>query len=286
LRDHVSPVLRLLPVLLLAGCQPLPHPFADAVPPPGSPVLTPRDGAGVVVSPVAGAPALAEAIAAALRDAEIPASTAGNGNKGSYHLFAATSEQPEADGRSSVLVAWELHAAGGKRIGQGATDVEVPGDAWRQGDETPLREVANKAAPAIARLVQDEPPKAVAVAEPLLAVRTVTGAPGDGGRALTRAMGFALRRVHVAVAEKSDDRESFVLTGKVELSPPASGRQQVRVSWALLGADGHEIGQINQENAVSAGSLDGPWGDIAYAVANSAAPGVAVLLQRARATGS
>jgi hypothetical protein len=282
----VSPILRPLPLVLLAACQPLPHPFAEDVALPGSPVLTPRDGAGVVVAPVAGAPALAEAIASALRDAEIPASAAGDGNKGSYHLFAATSDQPQSGGRSSVIVAWELHAAGGNRIGQGTADVEAPSDAWRQGDQALVRDVANKAAPAIAQLVQDEPPKAVALAEPLLAVRKVTGAPGDGGRALPRAMDFALRRVHVAVAEKADGRESFVLTGRVELSPPASGHQHVKVNWALLRADGSQIGEINQENAVPAGSLDGPWGDIAFAVANAAAPGVAQLIQRAKAAGT
>jgi hypothetical protein len=238
------------------------------------------------VAPVAGAPALAEAIAAALRDAEIPASTAGGGNKGSYRLFAATSEQPRGAGHSSVIVAWELHAASGKQVGQGTADVEAPGDAWGQDDETLIRTVANKAVPAIAKLVQDDPPKAVALAEPLLAVRAVTGAPGDGGRALPRAMDFALRRANVAIAEKAGDRESFVLTGKVELSPPASGKQQVKISWALLGADGREIGEINQENAVPAGSLDGSWGDIAFAVANAAAPGVAQLLQQAKAVGS
>jgi hypothetical protein len=281
----VSPLRRLLPVLLLAACQPLPHPFAGDVPPPGSPVLTPRDGAGVVVAPVAGAPALAEALASALRDAEIPASTVGNGNKGSYRLFAATSEQPRDGGRASVILAWELHSAAGKRLGKGTADIDVAGDAWHQGDEVLLHAVANQAAPAIAKLVQDEPPKAAEVAEPLLAVRAVTGAPGDGARALPRAMDFALRRVHVAIAEKAEDRESYVLTGRVELSPPASGRQQVRVSWALRRADGSEIGEISQENAVPAGSLDGPWGDIAFAVANAAAPGVAQLIRQAKAGG-
>lgn len=277
----------LLPLALLAAsCQPLPHPFAEDVPPPQSAVLRPRDSAGVVVAPVSGAPAMAEAIAAALRDAEIPASITGDGNKGSYRLFAATSEQPLDGGRSSVILAWELHTANGKRVGQGTTDAEAPGNALRLGDEAIARDIAAKAAPAIARLVQDDPPKAVAVQEPLLAVRAVTGAPGDGGSALTRAMDVALRRVHVAMAEKAEDREAFVLTGKVELSPPAAGRQQVKVRWALLGADGREIGRIDQENAVSAGSLDGPWGDIAYAVANAAAPGVAQLILRAKAAGS
>ena len=68
--------------------------------------------------------------------------------------------------------------------------------------------------------------------------------------------------------------------------PPTAGRQHVKVSWALQRADGSEIGEVSQENAVPAGSLDGPWGDIAFAVANAAAPGVAELIQRAKAVGT
>jgi hypothetical protein len=95
-------------------------------------------------------------------------------------------------------------------------------------------------------------------------------------------MDFALRRAHVLLAERAD-AGSFVLTGTVALSPPAKGQQQVKVHWALLKADGREIGRVDQENAVPAGSLDGPWGDIAYAVASAAAPGVAALIERAKA---
>ncbi|MGO8915951.1 MAG: hypothetical protein ACLQJR_08590 [Stellaceae bacterium] len=278
---------RLLPLLLLiAACQPLPHPFAEDVPPPRSPTLSPRDSAGIVVAPIAGAPgAVAEALAAALRDAEIPASTAGAGNKGSFHLVASAHAQPAADGGASIALDWELRAADGKILGHGSAAAAAPAEAWRRGDESVAREIAGKAAPAIAGLVQDEPPRAAAVAEPLLAVRAVTGAPGDGGRALTRAMDYALRRVHVALAEKDGDKESFVLTGTVELSPAEAGQQRVKVSWALLRPDGGEIGHIDQQNAVPAGSLDGPWGDIAFAVASAAAPGVAALIEKAKADG-
>jgi uncharacterized lipoprotein YmbA len=117
----------------------------------------------------------------------------------------------------------------------------------------------------------------------MLALRPVTGAPGDGARSLTRAMDDALRRVHVALADQPSDRERFILTGTVKLSPPEAGKQQVQVSWALLGPDGRQIGQVSQENAVPAGSLDATWGDIAYAVANAAAPGIAALVERAKA---
>lgn len=276
---------RLLPLLLLiAACQPLPHPFAEDVPPPRSPALSPRDGAGIVVAPIPGAPEqVADALAAALRDAEIPASTAGTGNKGSFRLTASAGAVAAEGSRASVALDWELRAADGRVLGHGTAAAEAPAEAWRRGDETLAHEIAGKAAPAIARLVQDDPPRAAAVAEPLLAVRAVIGAPGDGGPALTRAMDYALRRVHVALAEKAGDKESFVLTGKVALSPAEAGRQQVTVSWALLRPDGGEIGHVDQQNAVPAGSLDGPWGDIAFAVASAAAPGVAALIEKAKA---
>ncbi|HUH83575.1 MAG TPA: hypothetical protein VLX85_03140, partial [Stellaceae bacterium] len=244
------------------------------------------DGPGVVVAPVADASAtlampLAEAMAAALRDAEIPASTAGTGNKESYHLIAAEREKPHDDGQSSVVIAWELRRADGEPLGHGTTEAEVASAPWQAADKQTLHEVAAKAAPTIAGLMQDDPPKAVPVSEVRLAVRPVTGAPGDGGHALTRAMDFALRHVHIAIAEKQED-ESLVLTGKVEMSPPEAGQQQVKVSWALSRPDGHEIGEISQENAVPAHSLDGNWGEIALAVANAAAPGVAQLVARAK----
>ncbi|HXY98376.1 MAG TPA: hypothetical protein VEI03_00155 [Stellaceae bacterium] len=277
---------RLLPLLLLqvVACQPIPHPFSEAVPPPRSPALSPRDSAGIVVAPITGAPEqVAEALAAALRDAEIPASILGTGNKGSFRLVASARAASPASGRAGIVLDWELRAADGKILGHGSATVEAPAEAWRRGDETVARAIAGNAAPAIARVVQDDPPRTAAITEPLLAVRAVIGAPGDGGPALTRAMDYALRRFHVALAEKAGDKESFVLAGKVALSPAEAGRQQVTVSWALLRPDGGEIGHVDQQNAVPAGSLDGPWGDIAFAVASAAAPGVAALIEKAKA---
>jgi hypothetical protein len=257
---------RLLPaLLLLAACQPLPHPFADDR--PDSSLLAPRDSAGVVVEPVAGSrsPEIAETLAAALRDREIPASTQGR-NKLSFELRLASGHAPDGgDGLD-----WELRAADGHSLGRGSA---AGPDA---------RSIAAAAAPDIARLLQDEPPVMTGSSEPAVALRAVTGAPGDGGRALTRAMDYALRQAHVVLAEQPG-AESFVLAGTVALSPPAGGRQQVKVHWALLKPDGREIGRVDQENAVPAGSLDGTWGDIAYAVASAAAPGVAALITRAKA---
>ena len=277
---------RFLPLLALlaAACQPLPHPFAGDV--PQAAMLSPRDSAGIYVAPVAGAPTsiagdLAEAMAAALRDADIPASTRGR-NKGSYELRGAASEQPLPGGRVEINVDWELRAADGQSLGHAPSAAEQSAASWPASD-TVAPEIAAAATPAIRKLVQDDPPTAEAEADPAVALRAVAGAPGDGGRALTRAMEDALRRARIVLAAPGTDAPSFVLTGTVTMSPAEAGKQRVQVSWALLRGDGHEVGQVSQENAVPAGSLDGAWGDVAYAVATAAAPGVIALIERAKA---
>jgi hypothetical protein len=275
---------RLLPLLALpaAACQPLPHPFAGDVPPPA--LLSPRDSAGIYVAPVAGAPQpvagdLAEAMAAALRDGDIPASTHSR-NKGSYELRGAAREQTLPGDRVEVSVDWELLAADGRSLGHAPSAAEQLAGT----SDTVAPTIAAAAAPAIRKLVQDEPPAAAAHPEPAVSLRPVTGAPGDGGRSLTRAMEQALRQARVVLAKPGSGAPSFVLTGTVTLSPADSSKQQrVRIGWALLRGDGSEIGQVSQENAVPAGSLDGAWGDIAYAVATAAAPGVVALIERAKA---
>lgn len=282
------PMRRLLPLLALltAACQPLPHPLAGNVPPPDSPILSPRDSAGILVLPVAGAPAplaadLAEAMAAALREAQIPASTHGR-NKRSYELSGTASEERLPDGRPAWAIEWVMRGADGKPLGRVPTRSEQPAERWPEGGAALAKEIAAADAPALARLVQDEPPVASGTSEPTLSLRPVTGAPGDGGNALTRAMDNALRRARITLGDPRAEG-GYVLAGTVKMSPPVAGQQQVKVNWSLLGTDGKEIGQINQENAVPAGSLDGAWGDIAYAVANAAAPGVLALIERAKA---
>jgi hypothetical protein len=279
---------RLLPLLLLlaAACQPLPHPFAaDGV--SEAPPLPPPDSADIVVTPVTGAPPrVAKALAEALRRTDIPAAVEDAGNRGSDRLTSNALVAPESSGRTAVTLAWTLRAADGRLLGQGRVLADEPEAGWRQGDQAVAEDLAGKAAPAIARLVERPAPRVAALSEPLLGLRPVTGAPGDGGSTLTRAMSYVLNRAHVALVQKAGDKESFVLTGNVKLSPPEAGKQQVKVSWVLRRSNGAEIGRIDQQNAVPAGSLDGAWGDIAFAVARAAAPSVVALIEKAKTAGT
>ncbi len=123
--------------------------------------------------------------------------------------------------------------------------------------------------------------------EQRVAVPLVAGAPGDGARSLARAMEAVLRQANVSVADDAAaGRKHFTVTGKVILADAVEGKQKVTVSWILLDPDGGQVGQVNQENAIAAGSLDGRWGDIAYAVAKSAAGGIVALLDHLKKIGN
>lgn len=277
---------RLMLPLLVAACQPLPHPFAaDGV--SRAPPLPPPDSADIVVTPVVGAPpAVATALAEALRQADIPAAVNDAGNQGSDRLTGRALAQAGPSGRTTVTLAWALHAANGRLLGQGHVVADEPEAGWRGGDQAVAHDLAGRAAPSIAHLVELPAPRAVALNEPLLGLEPVTGAPGDGGSTLMRAMSYELNHAHVALVQKSGDKASFVLAGNVHLSPPEAGKQQVKVSWVLRRSNGAEIGRVDQQNAVPAGSLDGPWGDIAFAVARAAAPGVVALIEKAKTAGA
>ena len=272
-------------LLLLASCQPLPHPFAQDVPPPHSPFLAPPDSAGVVVEPVAGAPEpaahdLAAAMAKALQDNDVPASTSAS-NRGSYRLVGTAATKDVGSGNVLVTVSWEMHDATGLPVSRQDATLALAAAAWRRGGDG-IRDLAREPAPYFAKMVETMAPAPIAGIDPLVAVATITGAPGDGGETLARAMSDALKHVNVDVADTPGAKASYVVEARVDVSPPAGGKQQVKISWSLLNPSGGQLGQVNQENAVPAGSLDRNWGMTAYDVASAAAPGIAALIAEAR----
>ena len=278
----------LLALLLAAACQPLPQPFAEDAPPPGAPIMTLKDSAGIVVQPIRGAAApvdarLAEAMADALRNADVPASTQAS-NRGSYILSGKADERPLAGDRARIALHWTLRGPDGSDAGTYDQTGEASVTRWHEGDATLLKELVGAAAPAVAEMLQEE--GAVGVdSEQRVAVQPVAGAPGDGPRSLARAMEVALRQANVSVADTTAGKH-FTLSGTVAMAPPVEGKQKVTVSWTLLDPDGGQVGQVKQENAIAAGSLDGHWGDVAYAVAKSAADGIAALLDHLKKTGA
>jgi hypothetical protein len=270
-------------VLALAGCQPVPHPFADNAQLPGSPALRPPDSAGILVEEVTGAPApaatsLAAALAAALRDGDVPASTQGH-NRGSFRLATAVATQTLGPAQTAITLDWQLLSAAGKIVGTGTARRDGPSTLWNSGDSGLAAKLAGDAAPAIVRLVAGDAPAASAV-EAAVAVGSIAGAPGDGGTALARAIALTLGRAGVDVAAGTA-KGRFTLSCRVEIRPQPDGKQRVIVRWTLSSATGAKVGEVTQDNTLPAGALDGSWGDIAFAVASAAAPGIAQLVEHA-----
>jgi hypothetical protein len=270
---------------LLAGCQPLPHPFADDRPPAA--LLTVRDGAGVSVVPVGGKPKaaaakLAAAIARALLKHGIPASDR-TANLGSYQLYGRVVESHPRRGSATLTAYWHLYDAKGRTVGEHHAKIEAPAGELESGSDSAINRLAVLSAEGLAPLLEDEAPvEAAAGGRTRIAIGQVSGAPGDGAKSLAAAIAAVLRRQDLAIV-KAGQKADLTVDGEVSVAPVKPDKQHVKILWRVRRADGAEIGTVGQENDVPRGMLDGPWGDLAYSVAVAASDGLAQLLARGMA---
>ena len=269
----------------LAACQPLPHPFADDAPRPGSPMLTLRDSASVTIAPIDGTPRetaekLGPAMASALQQREIAASDK-TASIGSYELVGKIEEMPSSGDQAALVVVWELRDPSGQSLGERTERLEASADDWEQGREDAVARLAAASADRLAALLQDDAPAEVeAGGHARLLISGVQGAPGDGGESLPRAITEVLKRQEVAIVTDPKAKADFVLDADVVVANPKAGKQNVKIVWRVRRKDGSEIGTVGQENDVPAGLLDGAWGDVAYMVAVSAQDGIMQLVAR------
>jgi hypothetical protein len=269
--------------LLLAGCQPLPHPFADDRPAPRAPIVSLRNTTSVAVAPIAGLEPsardkLAEAIASALQDLDVLAS-AESASRGSLSLLGTARA-----GGPGVVVDWRLADPGGTTLGQGSDTALVSLDAVNRSDAAALKALALAAAPEVAKLLQDDGPIGSTDAGSLrqVVVLPVTSAPGDGRDALQLAMAAALTQAKLTVLQaQPGDAKALSVVGTVALDRPRNGQQHIAITWALMEPGGKQLGVVKQENAVPQGSLDGRWGEVANLVAAAAAPGIVAIIEKA-----
>jgi hypothetical protein len=283
LRQHA--LRRTAAALLVAACQPLPHPFADDVPRRGSPILDLRDSASVTIAPIEGMPRataerLGPAMANALQEREIAASDK-TASIGSYELFGRIQEMPTSSGKAALVVVWELRDPAGERLGERAERVEASATDWQQGsDEAVARVAAASAAQLVALLQDDAPTEAEIGGRTRLQIGGVAGAPGDGGESLARAITELMKKQDLAIVTDPQAKADLVLDATVAIAQPKAGKQNVKIVWHVRRKDGTEIGTVGQENDVPTGLLDGPWGDVAYMVAVSAQDGIMQLVAR------
>jgi hypothetical protein len=271
--------------VLLAACQPLPHPFAGNAPQPGSPMLTLRDSASVTIAPIDGRPQataekLGPAMASALQQREIAASDK-TASIGSYELVGRIEEMPPSGEKVALVAVWELRDPSGHSLGERTERLEAAARDWEEGSDDAVARLAAASAEPLAALLQDDAPtEAEAGGRTRLLIGNVEGAPGDGGESLPKAITEILKRQDLAIVSDPEAKVDLVLNADVVVAKPKAGKQNVKIVWRVRRKDGDEIGMVGQENDVPAGLLDGAWGDVAYMVAVSAQDGIMQLVAR------
>ncbi len=269
---------------LLAACQPLPRPFADDKPPPG--LLSVRDSVGVTVAPIDGEPRvlaakLGAATAKALLQRDI-AATDKTTSPGSNQLYGRIDRAATGPGKVTMTATWRLRNNAGKMIGERTDRVEASVTEWEQTGDEVLARLAAESAAGLAALMQDEPAveAAAGTRRTRMAVRKITGAPGDGSKSLAAAAAAVLKQLNVETIEEAKGKPDLYLDAEITVTPVKPDKQHVKIVWRLSRADGAEIGTVGQENDVPRGMLDGPWGDLAYNIAIAAGDGLAQLIAR------
>lgn len=118
--------------------------------------------------------------------------------------------------------------------------------------------------------------------KPVLFVPIVENAPGDGSETLSSAMQDQMIRYGIDVLP-DQWKATYVLKGRVDITKPSGGMQIVSIVWKLERRNGEYVGKVEQKNRIRAGTLDGPWGEVAQAAAQGGARGIMKLLRQVEA---
>jgi hypothetical protein len=275
---HLRPLAAVL-LLGLATCS-YPQPFQPEVVPK---LTLPGIRAGLVVEPFAGAadgPAFAGALAEALQNEDIGATTDELPGP-AYRMYGDA--VPKS---GSIEIQWAIEDARGGEVGGGERLLPVDQvEPWRAGDAEFYRALAKTLASEAAASLAET--RAGTREDYTVVVPPVEGAPGDGPKTLQRSMMYVLDKRGVKVSQTGEPppegTPALTLRGVMKVTP-VSGQSHIDMAWSLVRDDGSEVGKVEQANDLPTEMLQRPWGDIAYAIADSAADGVVDLVDSAAAS--
>lgn len=310
--------LFLLVILLLGGCGELPRPFSQSGQ-QNLDLHVARERNTIHVRAPLELPSQRKAffeqlIVSQLRNSGLAARRAAAPPTGVARLFASTEIRPEGEDRERLRLSWQLISMDGEPLLTPVQERVIQQGAWQRGDKELLESLSrdltnqigesfgmNYRPPALTpEEITSEDPREESqdaasreeAATPgpgdagqeqersgEVVVLPIEEAPGDGRESLEVAMMQVLRDAGVPV-RRVPEIQDFLLDVDIELGEPQDGSQRIRIVWTLLSArDFSEIGTLTQENRIPAGSLDGEWGDTAYAISRAAADGLIELLR-------
>jgi hypothetical protein len=274
---------------LASACGPLPKPFQPETK-ANTPLEAVPDSAGVAVAAVTGAvpdgPAMAEAMAEALRKQNVPASVA-VGNRASRWLLGDAERRPAPAGQVRRRFVWELYGPDGDPIGTAERTLELPAADWRASDPELLERAAAEAAGELAAMIQGPSVQETDLPGYPAGTRVVLAplageAPPAFERALTSAMTRRLRARGLPLADQAQAGD-VVIDGRVDLGPAHDGQRALELVWTLTrdGRDG-PLGDLRQANPVPVAQLQQQPERLADLIARAALPGVIQVLESGR----
>ncbi|MBL6454019.1 hypothetical protein JMJ55_01715 [Belnapia sp. T6] len=285
-----SRLLPLFALLALGACGDLPQPFRGRPGATAQRLAIPLAVRLAVVPPSqalltdAAAKTLAEQVAAALQAQDVPAIATPAPLPLDWRVEIVAEHQG-----ASVQPRFRLLDADGRQqaVTPGAA---VPLRAW--GDPSPelFTAVAAEAAPKLTQLLlqveaarKSTDPQSIAAGPPRIRFVGVTGATGDGNQALAARMREFLGNEGFVVQDLAEGAAYALQADVVLARAGVPGQQRVEIQWIVSRRDGEELGRVVQINEIPTGRLNRLWGDIAYAVAEQAAPGIRTVVANASA---
>jgi hypothetical protein len=276
-----------LAVLALSACGDLPQPFAGnpgrtarrlAQPPPARLLI---DAPTDAMLPHDAAVQLAVDMAHALGTRDVPAA-AGTGGGGPADWRLVITADLQAD---QVTPTFSVRDPKGAAKGS-VPGKQVPAAEWAAATPATLQQTAEANAAPVSDLLErieaqreESDPNSLLNRPVRVALKGVTGAPGDGDTSLAHEFRLQMPK-HGEPVQDSLAGADFTIEGKVRAVPESGDTIRIELQWIVANAAGQELGRVVQINEVPAAAVSGFWGDVATAAAGEAAGGVQDLIAR------
>ena len=269
--------------LIVAGCRPLPQPFAHPEKAINPIVVPPEDFGGVTILPISGLTderghGLLSAMTEALLSQGIIAGPDSSNQRSKFLQGAVT--RIAADGaRTRVTIIWDLFDGSGKILGSRETTLTLPENYWLERERRSLQGLVKNVAADIANLARGENDPAAAKSRFALHVGKVEGVSDKATIPLRRAMEVALKKRNFRIAD-APEGAGLVIAGAIKLGPEIAEPRPILITWSVLDNAGRELGKLTQQNAIPRRALEKKWESLAAVIADNAAGGVGDLIVR------
>ena len=161
-------------------------------------------------------------------------------------------------------------------LGERKQKTVPPPEFWHSPSKEMFLEIAKKSAGRIAGWVMPRTRDRARIALPNIRILPLDDAPGDAKISLVQAVSYYLKRRRVKVVT-SLEAADLTVGVQITVSTLTDQRETVRITWTVLDDENKIIGTVDQENSVESGRLNKPWREIAGAVGEGAAEGIAGL---------